>query len=367
MYQVMDLCIACKACKAECPSAVDMARLKTEFLARYYEVHGVPLRARFFGHSATLSRLAGGRMAFVSNAVLGSGLGRRVLGRALGLAPQRALPPLARTTFAAWWRSRPAEPRPAGGHSDAIILAVDPLTNYHYPEIGIAAVQFLAAIGVTVAAAPAIDDGRALLSKGLVAPARRAAARTVRALLPYAERGLPIVGLEPSSLLTLRDDYFQLLPGDPRLATLAAWALTFEEYVAGLAGARDLTAYFSAQPRRVLLHGHCHQKALVGTDPAWRALSLPPGYAVEEVDSGCCGMAGSFGYEAEHDALSMKMAERRLLPTVRAAAPETIIAAAGASCRQQIAHGSGRVALHPSQVLNNALAASSYYPGQMGM
>jgi Fe-S oxidoreductase len=180
----------------------------------------------------------------------------------------------------------------------------------------------------------------------------------VRALLPLAEAGLPLVGLEPSSLLTLRDEYLHLLPGNPRVAEVTRRALTFEEFVDGLAAETDLRSLFTGEPRRVLLHGHCHQKALVGMGPARRVLALPPGYEVDEVDSGCCGMAGSFGYETEHYEVSMRMAERRLLPAVRSAAPETIIVAAGVSCRQQIAHGAGRRALHPAEALRDALASA---------
>ena len=352
MAQVMDLCISCKACKSECPSAVDMARLKTEFQARYYATHGVPLRARFFGHAAALNRLGSGAAAPVVNGLLGSAIGRRIATRVLGLAAERPLPAVARVPFGAWWARRSPDSAAVG---EEVALLIDPFTNYNHPEVGIAAALFLERVGVRVVAAPALDDGRAFISKGLIAPARRAAERAVAALMPLVERGLTVVGLEPSSVLTLRDEYFHLMPGDPRVSALAERALTFEEYIDGLAGRFDLLPFFEDSPKRVLLHGHCHQKALVGTGPARRALALPPGYTVEEVDSGCCGMAGSFGYESEHYAISMQMAERRLLPAVRAAAPQTIIAAAGVSCRQQIAHGSGRAALHPAQVLYQAL------------
>jgi Fe-S oxidoreductase len=193
------------------------------------------------------------------------------------------------------------------------------------------------------------DDGRPFISKGLVHEARAAARDTLTQLLPLAEQGIPIVGLEPSSLLTLRDDYFYLLPDDKRVRMVAEHAFTFEEFVARLAGDGQLDLTFTAEPRHILLHGHCHQKSLIGTGPAIRALTLPPNYSVTEVDSGCCGMAGSFGYEAEHYEISLQMAERRLLPAVR----ET---AAGTSCREQIRHGTGRQALHPAQVLHAALA-----------
>jgi len=357
MAGVMDLCISCKGCKAECPSGVDMARLKTEFLARYYELHGMPLRARFFAYSGTLNRLGSGWRAPLANWALRSRLGRRLMARSLQLAPQRDLPQLARRTFSDWWRRharRDGSARlPAAGFE--AVLVIDPLTNYNFPEIGIAAVEFLEAAGVRLVDAIAADDGRPAISKGAIAVARRAAERTVRALAPAAESGLPLIGLEPSSLLTLRDEYLHLLPDDPRARAVAERAVTFEEYVAGLADAVDLASLFTARPRHILLHGHCHQKALVGMAPARRSLTLPPNTTVTEVDSGCCGMAGSFGYEAEHYDISLQMGERRLLPAVRAAGPETLVVTAGVSCRQQIADGSGRVALHPAQVLRLAL------------
>ncbi len=353
MHAVMDLCISCKACKAECPSAVDMARLKTDFLARYHAAHGTPLRTRFFGHAAALNRLGSGPAAPLSGALLRSRLGRWVLARVLGLAAERPLPAPARRPFAAWWRRR--LPAVTTAPAMPIALFIDPFTNYNHPDIAVAAVELFERIGVPVVDAPAADDGRPFISKGMVAQARAAARRTLDALHPHAAAGRAIVGLEPSSLLTLRDEYRYLLPDDERVAAVAARALTFEEYVDRLAAEMELGHYFTAEPRRVLLHGHCHQKALVGTAPARRVLSLPPGYMVSEVDSGCCGMAGSFGYEAEHYEVSMQMAERRLLPAVRAAGPETIIAAAGLSCREQIAHGTGRRALHPAEVLRDAL------------
>ena len=175
-------------------------------------------------------------------------------------------------------------------------------------------------------------------------------------MAPFAEQGLPIIGLEPSSLLSLRDEYFYLLPGDEHVQQVADHALTFEEFIAKLADAGELNLNFTDAPRHILLHGHCHQKALVGTGPSKQILTLPPNYTVEEVDSGCCGMAGAFGYEIEHVDISRQMAERRLLPAVRAAKEDTIVVAAGTSCRHQIADGgNGRTARHPAEVLRDAL------------
>jgi len=348
LYGIMDLCISCKACKAECPSGVDMARLKLEFLARTHEAHGVPLRSRLFAHAGALNRLGGGWRAPLARLALRSAVARR----RLGITTERPLPAPARRSFAAWWRAN-------GGDEvePALALLIDPFTDAIQPEVAVAAVVFFRAAGLGVRPVWA-DDGRPFLSKGLLAEARRAAERTVVALWPSVEAGLPVVGLEPSSLLTLRDEFLYLLPGDERVAALAAAARTFEEFVAERAAGGALAVHFIEKPRRMLLHGHCHQKALVGLGPARAALELLPGAMVEEVDSGCCGMAGSFGYEAEHYDISMRMAERRLLPAVRAAEADTIIVAAGMSCREQIAHGSGRAALHPAQVLRDALAGS---------
>ena len=348
LYGVMDLCISCKACRAECPSGVDMARLKLEFLARYHEVHGTPLRSRLFAHAGALNRLGGGWRAPLARAALGSAAARR----RLGITTERPLPVPARRSFAAWWRR---DGQRSDGGAPALALLIDPFTDTIQPEVAVAAVAFFRAAGLGVRPVWA-DDGRPFLSKGLLTEARRAAERTVDALWPAVVAGLPVVGLEPSSLLTLRDEYLYLLPGDERVAALAAAARTFEEFVADRAA--GLAVRFEERPRRVLLHGHCHQKALVGMGPARAALALLPGAVVEEVDAGCCGMAGSFGYEAEHYAVSMQMAERRLLPAVRAAEADTLIIAAGMSCREQIAHGSGRRAWHPAEVLAEAMIST---------
>jgi FAD/FMN-containing dehydrogenase/Fe-S oxidoreductase len=353
MYQVMDLCLECKACKAECPSSVDMAKIKFEFLARYYEENGVPLRTRLFGNIAALSGLAGGALAPLANWTLDSRPVRAALERFVGISAQRALPPYARETFSSWFKRRPAatEARPVG----KVALFPDAFTNYNFPQIAIAATELLEAAGYEVLLPGHRDDGRPLISKGLVDKARAQAIDTVGHLLPFAEKGIPIVGIEPSSLLTLRDEYLYLLPGDERVERVAAAAFTFEEFIATAADEERLALKFHEEPRRLLLHGHCHQKALVGTVPSKRALSLPPNYTVSEIDSGCCGMAGSFGYEIEHYEISMRMAERRLLPAVREAGPDTLIVAAGISCRQQILHGTGRTALHPAEVLRAAI------------
>lgn len=353
MYEVMDLCVECKACKAECPSSVDMAKIKFEWLAQYYDANGVPLRPRLFAGISNFYRLGSGPLASVSNWMVNNGLIRSSMEQMIGISSARQLPPFARQPFTKWFqrRIRTQSHLPNG----QIALFYDPFTNFNYPEIGIAATEFFEAAGFEVVLPKLRDDARPFISKGLVEKARSVARETVDELAPFAEKSIPIVGLEPSSLLTLRDEYLYLLPIDPRVRQVADNALTFEEFVAQQSSEGNLKLSFTEEPQHILLHGHCHQKSLVGLEPSKIALGLPPNYTVEEVDSGCCGMAGSFGYEAEHYKISLAMAERRLLPAVRAADQNTLIVAAGVSCRQQIQHGAQRSALHPAEVLRTAL------------
>lgn len=361
LYQALDLCIECKACKAECPSSVDMAKIKFEFLAQYQEKYGVSPRSRFFANIGRVSRMGSGRLAPLMNWSVNNKLLRAFVEKGLGISRRRPLPHFARHTYMDWYRQHHQSPlaRHMAGEANGrpyVVLLNDTFTTYHEPHIAIAATKVLEAAGFVVIPSGPLDEGRPAISKGLPEQARAAARRTVSRLAPYAADGLPIIGLEPSSLLTLRDEYHYLLPGDPRVPLLASQAFTFEEFLTTLAEQGALELRLTDRPGHALLHGHCHQKALVGTEPTKFVLGLPPNYTVSEVDSGCCGMAGSFGYEVEHDDISLKMGERRLFPAVRQAETETIIVAPGASCRHQIRFGTGRQALHPAEVLYQALA-----------
>jgi Fe-S oxidoreductase len=390
MYEIMDLCVSCKSCKAECPSAVDMARLKFEFLAHYYEKHGIPLRARLFANIHRISRIASGPWAPLVNALMASRPMRALLEAALGISKQRVMPPFARQPFTRWFStrsrgktlkvsetfrvsdevasseadkgalSRPDSPLPAGRGAGGegkrqLVLFNDTFNTYNTPEVAIAATEVFEAAGFEVILPGHKCCGRPAISKGLVELARSLAQDTVERLYPFAEQGLPIVGLEPSCLLTLRDEYFHLLPDDPRVPVVAEHCYTFEEFIAKLEAAGELNLPLKRPAAHFLHHGHCHQKALVGTAPGVQTLNLIPGAEVEDTDAGCCGMAGAFGYEAEHYEISMKMGEQRLFPAVRSADDDTIIVAAGTSCRHQIADGTGKRALHPAEVLRRAL------------
>jgi Fe-S oxidoreductase/FAD/FMN-containing dehydrogenase len=335
LHEILDLCLECKACKSECPLSVDMASLKSESLAHYQDIHGVPLRSRAFAGIRTLNRL-GAATAPVSNWL--APLARRPL----GLAPQRPLPRFAR-------------PHRHRSRTGDVVLLADSFTTYTDPGLTRAAIGVLEATGRRVRLESRGCCGRASISKGLLDHARAQARAMVARLAPEAARGVPIVGVEPSCLLTLKEEYLALLADDPRAQVVARQAHLLEDLIADELPARPLAG------RRILFHGHCHQKALAGT-AATVALLRAAGGEVVELDAGCCGMAGSFGFEAEHYALSMKIGEDRLFPAVRAAPADTLIAATGVSCRQQIQHGTGRPARHPVHLVHAALTNGSW-PG----
>ncbi len=362
MHEVLDLCIECKGCTAECPSRVNMTRLKSEWLAHYYTRHGTPLRARLFGHIRTINRV-GARFAPLANALLQLPGSRFINEQLLGISRHRKLPRFAAQTFEQWFARRKgvAAPLPTGAaHRPTVVLFPDTFTNYHEPQIGIAATQLLEALGYSVILpARPVCCGRPLISKGLLDSAKRLARQQLEWLAPYAEYGLPIVGLEPSCLLTFRDEYPDLVD-DPRMAALARHTLLLDEFLKHELDRGALNLKLSnpaaGKERNALVHGHCHQKALASTGPTL-ALLQASGYAPREVDSGCCGMAGSFGYEREHYTISQQIGERVLLPAVRAASADTRIVAMGTSCRQQIADGTGRRAYHIAEVLWEQITA----------
>ncbi len=356
MYEAMDLCIECKACKSECPSTVDMAKIKFEFLAHYYAKHGVPLRARMMADIARLSRWSSGIFAPLFNRILGSMPVRWMMEYALGISRKRTLPQFAREPFTTWFKKRGMSP-PA---SKQVVLFNDTFNTYNYPHISIAATELLESAGYEVILPGHYCCGRPMISKGLVDKARAAAQDCVEKLAPFAEQGIPIVGLEPSCLLTLRDELLMLLPQEPRAKKIAENAFLFEEFMVQMVERDELKFDSPTTAEKILLHGHCQLKALAGTESSKQALGFS-GYEVDEVDSGCCGMAGSFGYEAEHYEISQAMGERQLLPAVRAA-EDAIIVASGVSCRQQIVHATGRRALHPVEVLHDLYFSDRNHP-----
>ena len=345
MAQAMSLCVGCKGCTAECPSRVNLTRLKSEWLAMRHAAHGTPLRDLLFGNIHAISALAS-RVAPLANVGLAIANALAFPQRLLGISHRRALPRFATQTLSQWMRRRTSAP--VGGRR--VLLFADTFAEFNDPHIGRAAVAVLEAMGYAVELPRRrICCGRPQISRGLLADARRLGRQQLDELAPYAAAGISIVGLEPSCLLTFRDEYLDLL-GDRRAPAVASASLLFDEFVARelASGAAALALRPAIAP--FLIHGHCHQKALAGMSATAALLGRIPEATVREVDSGCCGMAGSFGYETEHHAISLKMAERSLLPAVRAS-PEAIIVASGTSCRQQIADGSGRRAHHIAEIL----------------
>jgi Fe-S oxidoreductase len=350
--EVLDLCLECRACKAECPVGVDVARFKSEFLADYWKRHGTSLRARALGNIRTLSTWAS-RIPGVANALIASGPVRALNSRVLGLHPDRTLPRWARRTLRSQWidRTQPAvgqvpleEQSSGGGPGETIWLFNDTFTNYFHPQIGLAARQVLEATGVSVGLAANVCCGRPLISQGLLKEARELAADNTRRL-----RSTPgsVVFLEPSCLSAIREDVPALLRGEEQQAAwrVAERCVSFEEFV----GARSMS--INRGPSRILLHGHCHQKSVGGLPAAKALLEQIPGAQVIDLDAGCCGMAGSFGYAQEHFEVSRQIGERRLLPAARGLKQGEVLVAAGTSCRQQVSDFGGVRALHPAELL----------------
>jgi FAD/FMN-containing dehydrogenase/Fe-S oxidoreductase len=363
LYPVLDLCLECKACKSECPTGVDMARLKSEFLYQYQRQHGVPLRSRVLA-SAERAAIWGSRFAPASNWILGNRAARWLGELALGIERRRTPPIFSRRTFMAWWKQHAALGH-EGREADRprVALFADTFTNFYEPLHGIATVRLAEKLGYRVAVPPRVCCGRPLISKGFLDRARRQAAGAAAALSPLAEAGVPIVFCEPGCYSAVRDDHPLLLRGElkKRAEAVSAACLTFEEWAESLLASVNGSRFEFAGdgPKQILLHGHCHQKALVGIDPAVKLLSRIPDCRVVAVDSGCCGMAGSFGYEREHYTISQAVGERVLFPAIREREPGTAVVASGFSCRQQIRHFTDVEALSAMQLIERLAVDSS--------
>ncbi|GAB3757354.1 FAD-binding and (Fe-S)-binding domain-containing protein [Spirosoma pomorum] len=353
--EVYDLCLSCKGCKSECPSNVDVAKLKAEFLQHYYDTNGVPIRSRLIANFSRLSSLAA-LVPWAWNGILGTPGTRRIANRIVGFHPDRTMPLLEKTTLNSWAKSRTKSTEKL---SRKVYLFCDEFTNYNDVSVGQKAIQLFERLGYEVIIPEHGESGRAALSKGMLKYAKTLAERNIRALQDIVTSETPLVGLEPSAILTFRDEYPDLVDESLVEATrrIATNALTFEEFVAREIDANRIPSdVFTTETRLIKLHGHCQQKAVSSLVPGKKSLSLPKNYTVQLIPSGCCGMAGSFGYEAEHYDVSMQIGELVLFPTVRQQPDDVIIAAPGTSCRHQIKDGTGRKAKHPAEILFEALA-----------
>jgi Fe-S oxidoreductase len=344
VYESLDLCLECRACKAECPVGVDVARFKSEFLADYWQRHGTSFEARALGNVSTLAKW-GSRFAPLSNWIAGSGPVRSLNEKLIGVDKRRRLPQFRRKTLRSL---APVEP----GQPDALLFN-DTFTNHYDPEIGLAAIRVMKRAGVRTALAANHCCGRPQISKGLLGTARQMAERNTEALYEGAAAGRPLVFCEPSCLSAVREDAPALLRGERRRKAekVASVSVLFEEFAAKLMDRLSL----KPGPKSVLLHGHCHQKSMALVGPAKAMLSKIPGASVVDLDAGCCGMAGSFGYGHDHYEVSRAIGERKLFPAVRAKAEGSVVVAAGTSCRHQIADFTGEKAMHPAVLLESLL------------
>ena len=359
MYDTMDLCVGCKGCKRECPTGVDMAKMKVEFLHHYHQHHRRSLKDRLIAYLPRYAPLAARFRVFLNlrnRVTLLAGLSEKLL----GLSSRRSLPQWGADRF----DERVEVAADTSGTKGEVVLLVDTFNRYFEPENARAAQAVLIAAGYRVQLLQAQDGerplccGRTFLATGMVEQARIEARRMLDALQPFVERGVPIIGLEPSCLLTLRDEFQSMLPGEDT-NLLAGQALLLEEFLAQQQQTGRLQLKLKPlKARRALVHGHCHQKAFATMAAMQQTLSLIPELEVEVIDSSCCGMAGAFGYEASHYDLSMKMAELSLLPAVRGAESDTLIIANGTSCRHQIQDGAQRASRHIARVLQDALLKS---------
>ncbi len=352
IYDILDLCISCKACKAECPSNVDMAKLKAEFLQHYYDIHGIPLRSRLVAWLPRLNKL-GMLLRPGTNFVMKTTIFKKFL----GIETRRNLPTLSKITLSR--RTAQGIPMPDKEPKGKVYLFNDEFTNFNESDIGIKAILLLTKLGYEVKIPVHRESGRTFLSKGLVRTSKKIAVENVNLLKDIVSDETPLVGIEPSAILAFRDEYPELVDKDlqPAAEKLGQNALLFEEFIAVEIDKGNINSdLFTRQKKEILLHGHCQQKAVASTEPTKKMLSLPVNYSVKEIPSGCCGMAGAFGYEKEHYDLSMKIGEMVLFPAVRQAEEKVIISAPGTSCRHQIKDGTGKSAKHPLEILYEALA-----------
>ncbi len=357
IYEVMDLCLGCKGCKSECPSNVDVAKLKMEFLQHWYDAHGIPFRSKMIGNFARLTARAAhfrGLYNFVVKNPVTSGIFKRIV----GFAPKRSLPSIYKVTLRQWMKDHKNAVPVTGKNKRRVYLFCDEFTNYNDTEIGIKAILLLEGLGYEVILPAHKESARALMSKGMLKKAKVIAEKNIRALREIVSEETPLIGIEPSAILSFRDEYPDLV--DQSLVEdarhLAKQALIFSEFIVREMKAGHIRKeQFTNESREIKLQGHCQQKALTSIALTQKILSLPENYKVRIIPSGCCGMAGSFGYEKEHYDLSMKVGELVLFPTIRKTQEEVIIAAPGTSCRHQIKDGVHRKALHPAEILYDAL------------
>ena len=356
LRDALDLCLSCKACKSECPANVDMARMKAEFMQGWHEENGISASERFFGQAASIYPLASMWPTF-SNWMMKTPVGKELLFQFFNIHKKRTLPSFADQTFRKWFENHSAPENNEMDITRKAALIIDPFVNYHEPEIGKAAVQVLEALGYEIIIPDVTETGRPQLSKGMVKKAKKLVRKNIPVLYDLVQNDIPIIGLEPSEILTLRDEYLELSSDAmlPKAELIAKNSYEFEEFFnQAIADQPEKESLFADNNQTAYLHGHCHAKTLVGNEPTLKAIKTA-GYAPHELETGCCGMAGSFGYEADHYKVSMDIGDLVLFPAVEEIEEESLLCAPGFSCRHQIADGTGRASHHPAELIASAL------------
>ncbi|MGL1885299.1 MAG: FAD-binding protein [Reichenbachiella sp.] len=354
--EVLDLCLSCKGCKSECPSNVDMARMKAEFEQQYYDANGMPLTKRLMGEYELNMKLAS-IVPWAYNMLFKTSLIGNFGKSLLGIHKDRSMPPMPSTTMVAWFRKNRIKLKSQNSEKEVFVF-FDEFTNYLDAGVGITAIKLLDELGYKVKSTEHLQSGRSFISKGMVRKAKKIANQNIELLHGVISSDTPMIGIEPSTILTLRDEYPDLCDIElkEKAHTVADGCLTTEEFLSREFRRGNIKAsQFTTENKQLKVHGHCHQKALSSVITLKDTLSIPENFEVEVIQSGCCGMAGSFGYEKDHYETSMKIGELVLFPAVREASADTIISAPGTSCRHQIKDGTGKIAQHPVEVLYEAL------------
>ena len=351
LYQVMDLCLECKACKAECPSNVDMAKLKYEFLNIYHQENGYGLNNRFFGNVDLLSKM-GSFFAPISNWMMNTSFSKQLLEKTIGIDKRRQLPNFAPQTFQQWFRSRVDTETPKNPKG-MVVLFPDTTTNYNHPELGIATVNILEKLGYEVILPNSRCCGRPMLSNGMMSQAKANVDFNISSIYPFVEKGAKLVGIEPSCALGFISDFSDLASEPEKAKEISENTMLIEDFFLYATKEEDFQFTNPPQNQKVVFHGHCHQKALVGTTSAMEVLKTIPGLEPVEIKSGCCGMAGSFGFYKDHFDISMQIGEDTLFPAIREENDDVIVVSEGVSCRQQIEQGTQRKTKHLVELLSD--------------
>ena len=351
LYDVFDLCLSCKACASECPSNVDIAALKAEFLHQYYKENDIPFRTRMFANNVKWNKLGSLTPTF-TNLVLNTKITKKII----GIAPERNIPKLAKTTVLKWYKKHKNRLLNQPINFGELFLFVDEFTNYYDANIGIDTIELLTKLGYKVNITQHEESGRSFISKGILDKSKEITDFNVNFFKDLITKETPLVGIEPSAILTFRDEYLRLADDRDSAKEIAKNTFTIEEFIKQEFDKNNITPKsFTTKEQVLKIHGHCQQKSLSSTEPIFKMLSIPKNYSVTIFNSGCCGMAGSFGYEKEHYKMSMKVGEDTLFPKIKNTSNKTIIAASGTSCRHQIKDGTNRNSKHPITILREAL------------